>query len=90
MANSPSESDRLLYEDMRPWLAKLETMINMTIDLLNGKDVCGYPDLDNDKAFEVEVLNGMGEEIAIDFKNAEPSAVVLRPFIDWLKEQNQN
>ena len=90
LANSSTESDRLLYEDMRPWLSKLETMINMTLDLLDGKDVSGYPDLESDKAFEVEVLNGMGKEIVIDVKIAEPSAVVLRPFIEWLKEQNEN
>lgn len=90
MAGSSSESDRLFYEDMRPWLSKLETMINITIDLLEGKDISGYPDLESDEAFEVEVLNGMGEDIAIDVKIAEPSAVVLRPFIEWLKEQNKN
>ena len=87
LADSPSESDRLLYNDMRPWLSKLETMINMTFDLMDGKDISNYPDIDSDKAFEVEVLNGMGEEIVIDVKIAEPSAVVLRPFIEWLKEQ---
>ena len=89
LANSSSESDRLLHEDMRPWLSKLQTMINITLDLLDGKDISAYPDLDSDKAFEVEVLNGMGEEIVIDVKIAEPSAVVLRPFIDWLKEQTE-
>lgn len=89
LANSTSESDRLLYADMRPWLSKLETMINITLDLMAGKDISGYPDIDNDKAFEVEILNGMGEEIVIDAKIAEPSAVVLRPFIEWLKEQNK-
>ena len=86
LANSSSESDRLLYEDMRPWLAKLKTMINMTLDLLEGKDIAGYPDLESDKAFEVEVLNGMGEDIVIESKIAEPAAVVLRPFIEWLKD----
>ena len=88
LSTSPAESDRLLYDDMRPWLSKLETMISITLDLLDGKDVSGYPDIDSDKAFEVEILSGMGEEIEIDIRNAEPSAVVLRPFIEWLKEQN--
>ena len=87
LADSPTESDRLLYEDMRPWLSKLKTMINITFDLMDGKDISHYPDLESDPAFQVEVLNGMGEEITIDVKIAEPAAVVLRPFIEWLKTE---
>ena len=88
MAASPSESDRLFHEDIRPWLAKLETLLQMTLDLLDGKDVSGYPALDTDKAFQFDILTGMGEGIALDVKTAEPAARVLRPFIDWLKEKN--
>ena len=88
LAESSSESDRLLYEDIRPWLAKLETMLEMTLDLLNGKSVADYPDLETGEAFRFEVLNGMGEGISLDVRTAEPAARVLRPFIDWLKERN--
>lgn len=87
LAESSSESDRLFYEDIRPWLAKLETMLQMTLDLLDGKSVSSYPDLETDKAFQFEVLNGMGDDIRLDVKTAEPAAKVLRPFIDRLKEQ---
>ena len=88
-AESDSESDRLFHEDIRPWLAKLETMLQMTLDLLEGKDVSGYPDLESGEAFQFEVLTGMGKGIALGVKTAEPSARVLRPFIDWLKQQNR-
>lgn len=64
-------------------------MLQMTIDLLEGKSVADYPDLDTDEAFSLEVLNGMGEDINLSVRNAEPSAKVLRPFIDWLKEQTK-
>ena len=87
LAESPSESDRLFHEDMRPWLAKLETMLQITVDLLNGEAASNYPDLENDEAFQFEILTGMGKGIALGVKTAEPSAQVLRPFIDWLKEQ---
>ena len=86
LATSSSESDSLFYEDIRPWLNKLETMIQMTLDLLNGKDVSSYPDLEKDNAYQFEVLNGMDESIRLEVKTAEPSARILRPFIDWLKE----
>ena len=89
LASSSSKSDRLFYEDIRPWLSKLETMLQTALDLFDGNDVSGYPDLDSDKAFQFEILTGMGEEIALGVKTAEPAARVLRPFIDWLKEQNR-
>ena len=85
LAVSPAESDRLFHEDIRPWLAKLETMLQVTLDLLDGKDVSGYPDLETGEPFQFEILTGMGEEIALAVKTAEPAARVLRPFIDWLK-----
>lgn len=87
LAASSSESERLLHEDIRPWLEKLETMLQITLGLLNGEDVSAYPDLDSDKAFQFDILTGMGEDIALAVRTAEPSAKVLRPFIDWLKER---
>ena len=87
LSQSETENNRLFYEDIRPWLAKLETMLQMTLDMLNGRqDVSGYPDIDQDEAFQFEILRGMGESIVLGVKTAEPAARVLRPFIDWLKE----
>ena len=87
LAVSPSESDRLFHEDIRPWLTKLEVMLQVTLDLLDGKPVANLPNFEEDKAFQFEVLNGMDESIALGVRTAEPAARVLRPFIDWLKEQ---
>ena len=85
LAKSPVESHRLFLEDIRPWLTKLETMLQMALDLLAGNSVSDAPDLDNDEAFKFPILTGLGEEIALDVKTAEPAAQVLRPFIDWLR-----
>lgn len=89
LAVSDSQSDRLFYEDIRPWLTKLETMLQITIDLLNGNKKSDYPDIDSDKAFLFEILTGMGQEINLSIRTAEPAAQVLRPFIEWLKERNK-
>ena len=89
MAVSSSESDRLFHEDIRPWLSKLETMLEFALDLLDGKPVRDFPDLETDKAFQFAVLNGMGENISLDVRTAEPAARVLRPFIDWLAERSR-
>ena len=89
MAGSASESDRLFHEDIRPWLAKLEAMLQVALDLLDGGSGAGCPDLEADPAFQFEILTGMGEEIALAVKTAEPAARVLRPFIDWLTEQGR-
>ena len=79
----------LFHEDIRPWLAKLSVMLQTTIRLLEQPGAESVPDLDGNPAFQFEILTGLGEEIALSVKTAEPAAQVLRPFIDWLCEQNR-
>ena len=86
LAVSPSDGDRLLYADIRPWLARLEAMLQAALDLLDGRTDC--IDVDDDTDFQFEILTGMGDNITLAVRTAEPSARILRPFIDWLKEQN--
>ena len=43
--------------------------------------------LDKNPKYEFNVLNGMGEDIKLSKKDANPSAKVLRPFVDWLVER---
>lgn len=88
MASSSNQSDRLLHDDMKPWLAKLETLAQTTIDLLEGKDVSSV-DLENDSKFQFEVLRGMGAGIVMQVRSAEPCAEILCPFIEWLKQQQK-
>lgn len=90
LETSELESDRLLYADLRPWLKKLDTMARMTVDLLNGKDVSAYPDLDNAPEFQFEILKGMGEKINFGIRTAEPATQSLRALIDWLQANSRS
>lgn len=87
LKDSELESDRLLYADMRPWLNKLTAMAQLTIDMLRNEVPETFPDFENDPAFQFEVLNGMGEDIELSIRTAEPAAQSLLPFINWLKDE---
>ena len=88
LKDADEESLRLFYADIEPWLLKLRTMANLAIALLNGQAPAVVPDLEQDPAFQFEILTGLGEDIALDVKTAEPSAQVLRPFVDWLLKRH--
>ena len=86
MKNSPNESDRLLYNDVRPWLLKLEAMSAEAIALLEGKQQSITDN--NNPDFLFETLGGMGEEISLRVLTAEPSNERLMPFLKWLRNQS--
>ncbi len=88
MKHSAVESDRLFYEDVRPWLVKLQAMTRTALSLLSGKKV-EVSDFDHAPEYQFEILSGLGEDISLSVQMAEPSAQVLRPFIDWLKTQQK-
>ena len=87
MKDSFSESDRLFYADVRPWLLKLDAMTAEGIALFEGKNppVGNY---DNNPDYQFESLGGMGEYISLRVRTAEPSNVCLLPFLKWLHEQD--
>lgn len=86
MKNSSNESDRLLYNDVRPWLLKLEAMTAEAISHLEGNHQC-VTDYDNNPDFQFETLGGMGEEISLKVLTAEPSDKCLMPLlIDYLRK----
>ena len=43
--------------------------------------------MDNESKYKLNVLNGMGEDIQLSQREANPSAKVLRPFLDWLEKR---
>ena len=88
MRASTNVSQQFFYEDMRPWLTKLKAMTEEAVQLINGKEATAI-DYENDPAFQFPILNGMGEDISLVVKTAEPSADVLRPFIQWLRERQK-
>lgn len=85
MRSSPSESHRLFYADLRPWLLRLDAMSVEAVALLSGEnppavDYAGNPD------YQFTILGGMGEHIALATRVAEPSATALAPLIRYLRE----
>lgn len=88
MKNSSNESDRLLYNDVRPWLLKLEAMTAEAIAHLEGNHE-SLADFDNNPDFQFETLGGMGEEISLKVLTAEPSSQRLMPLLEWLRNLNK-
>ncbi len=86
MKSSNNESDRLLYNDVRPWLLKLEAMTVEAIALLEGKQQSITDN--NNPDFQFETLGGMGEEISLRVLTAEPSNERLMPFLESLRNQS--
>ncbi|MCQ2129828.1 MAG: beta-N-acetylglucosaminidase domain-containing protein [Bacteroidales bacterium] len=44
-------------------------------------------EFDNDESYTFNVFHGMGDDIRLSQRTAEPSAVVLRPFLDYLADR---
>ncbi len=86
LEKSESESDRLFYEDLRPWLLKLKAMSAEAAALLKGENPA--PVDYKSAEFKFEILGGMGEHISLAERYAEPSNEVLMPFIEWLRNNN--
>lgn len=85
MKNSNVESYRLLYNDVRPWLLKLEAMTGEAIAALEG-NAQPLVDYDSNPDFQFETLGGMGEDIKLRVLTAEPSSKCLMPFlIEYLR-----
>ena len=89
LQNSSSETDRLLYDDLRPWLLKLDVMTQEAIDLMEGRTPIDT-DYENDPRFQFEILTGLGADIDLSVKTAEPAAEVLLPFLQWLRDDCRN
>lgn len=87
MKDSHSQSDVLMYEDIRPWLLKLKAMAEETIQRLEGKTP-EPADLQDNPDFQFPILTGLGNEINLSVKTAEPAAEVLQPLLEWLREQS--
>lgn len=88
LENSDYNSNRLIYNDIRPWLLKLEAMTGEAIALFEGKNP-PVVDYDNNPDFQFEILSGMGEHISLKVVTAEPSAETLPELIKWLREQDE-
>lgn len=87
LENSHRQSERLFYEDLRPWVLKLDAMASEAILRLQGQNTDAI-DLDNAPDFQFPILTGLGSDIDLSVKTAEPASEVLLPLLIWLRERN--
>lgn len=88
MKTSPRQEDVLFFEDVRPWLLKLKAMAAETIERLEGRKPAAV-DLNATPDFQFPILTGLGNDINLSVKTAEPAAEVLQPLLEWLREQEK-
>ncbi|MBO4814844.1 MAG: beta-N-acetylglucosaminidase domain-containing protein [Muribaculaceae bacterium] len=84
LETSANESHRLLYNDLRPWLLRLQAMTGEAVELLQGHNPAPV-DYEHNPDFQFQVLGGMGDAIKLATRIAEPSATVLAPLIRQLR-----
>lgn len=98
MEKSTCESDSIFYADIHPWMNKVSDMAYLTLQLLEQIDMQPsmrnavvvkklqktVAEIEHNAHYQFNVLNGMGEEIELSSRTAEPAAKVLRPFLDYL------
>lgn len=106
MKDSQSESERLLYNDLAPWLLKLRCMADVTDGLLRTAadnkqldealwnkyiaEVKQVESLSTAEEFKAYALEGMGNNISVSVRPSQPSQLHLLGFIDYLKKQAMN
>ena len=97
-----SKSDSLLLQELRPWLIKLSSMAETAQLLMQLPKMSSSADRDlyihkikeaitnykENKDYQVDALEGMGENPPSEWHPVEPSHKYLMPFILWLNEQN--
>ena len=93
LAKSDNEGARLFYDDIEPWLTKVNDMADCAIILLTkdsqtkeavSRAVENVEKMDTDKKYDVEILNGMGKDIKIGSTQAKPAERVLLPMLKKL------
>ncbi len=94
---SEIESERLLYQDIQPWLNKLEAMLTIGKNFARpmktkaelwefyAQNIDKIESLKEDKAFTVDALEGLGSHISVSHQQAKASSKYLAPFMAYLK-----
>lgn len=95
MADSKDEGTRLFYADIQPWLTKVSDMADCAVVLLTkdsrtpeeiSRAVETVAEMDKNERYNVEVLNGMGNDIKIGQRQAAPAQRVLLPMLKKLAQ----
>lgn len=105
METSEIESDRLFFEDLRPWFYLVRDMAATTKAFLDAKDVDDMADqwdaylaaqksaeaLTTDSRYVVETLEGMGTNPPVGQHRVNASSAALKPFVtEWLGSEAFN
>ena len=100
MGLSDLASDRLLWHEIQPFTDKVGDMCRYAEALVEARShgdsasiaatVKEVEAIDSNPRYQFKVLNGMGEDIQLSQREANPSAKVLRPFLDWLVKPLSN
>lgn len=100
LQTSSSESDRLLYADLRPWLLKLKKdcqTIMLLLDVAEEGDqpekqwedyleaLQGISDLAGSTDYTAYALEGMGNGISVSQRQALVSQLYIEPFLEYMK-----
>ena len=100
LETSERESDRLFYNDVRPWLLKLEAMAQEIVKLSDlvvssndddkwenfVKELNYVNALGTDNRFAYDILTGMGSSIRLSTRYAEPAQETMMPFVEWFSQ----
>ena len=92
MGQSENESDRLLWHELQPYVEKVGDMCAIVKTLVSPDATDAQrqqarqqaAQLDKSPKYQFSVLNGMGNDIKLSKRVAEPAAKLLRPFVDQL------
>lgn len=92
MGSSAKEDERLLWNELQPYVDKVADMCAIAHTLVSpqANDAARQQArsdaqaLDTNTKYHLAVLSGMGEDISLSDRLAEPAAKVLRPFVAQL------
>ena len=91
MATSDNVSDRLLWHELQPYVEKVadmcgiaHTLIAPANDTQRQQARQQAEQLDKSPKYQFSILSGMGNDISLSKRGAEPAAKVLQPFVSTL------
>lgn len=101
LKNSESQEYKLFYEDIKCWLAKVESMTDIVVKSINlmknNADLSSWTDfaevqskartIHTDSAYLLSVFEGKGTSTYEVFKEVQPTPKHLDPFIDFLADK---
>lgn len=101
LKESSLENEQLLYNDLAPWLLKLQSMASLIKEMLtlatsNSKDDSQWTQyltdltavnaLSTAEEYKAYALEGMGSSISVSERPSQPSNLYLLPFVNYMKQ----